>query len=243
MRKLLILAAALIMVLALAACEGDEPATLMQPDEDPYYSAGSSPGGADYVYDEYDHDYFDFGDDFAWDAPMPTFGYWSGTVTEVSTEYSYPPTHIFHLEGELGSATFIADFNTFFLGEMPQVGDTITGHIQNDMPMTMIYPPQFNVSVIVNGDYVGLYADRFVKVTVDRFGEEFLSYGGDLQLNIGEDTVIMLQNGEPIGAEYLAHRKLVVVYSITTRSLPPITTPEKIVVLFERFATGPAALN
>ena len=234
MKKFMILAAALLLVIVLAACNGNEPAALTQPDADDtdvLYGTGND----EYGYDEYEPDYDFIPEcDFMWDA-FPTFGSWTGTVVEIDVEYSDPPLTFFRLEGESGNATFVADFNTFILGEAPQVGDIITGHYLMDAPMAMIYPPQYNVSVIVNGDFLG--------VTVDRFDDELLSYGGNLQLNIGDDTVITLQNGEPIGAEYIAHRKLVVVYSITTRSLPPITTPEKIIVLFERFATGPAMLD
>jgi hypothetical protein len=34
-------------------------------------------------------------------------------------------------------------------------------------------------------------------------------------------------------AELLDGRKLIVYYSVTTRSIPPQTTPEKIVILYE----------
>ena len=243
MKKFIILAAALIMVFALTACDGNEPAALAPGDNDDNLVFVDTDEDLVFIDADDDQDFYEPGDygydyipecDFLWDAPE-TFGSWTGTVVEIETEYSDPPVTFFRLEGESGSATFMADFNHFVLGEMPEVGDTITGYYLLDMPMAMIYPPQYNVSVIVNGNFLGVH--------VDRFGDDLLSYDGNLQLNIGDDTEIFLQDGEPIGAEYLAHRKLVVVYSISTRSIPPITTPEKIIVLFERFATGPAFLD
>ena len=242
MKKLTIMAAALIMLLVLAACNNGV-APIAQPDGPYQLGVLAPPPSADtaneivdevwpdceYIVDDYD---FGFGDDM-WGS-LPVFGSWTGTVVEIEVEYSYPPTYIFRLEGENGSAVFRADFNTFILGEAPEIGDTITGHYLMNAPMAMIYPPQYNVSVIVNGD--------FLAVTVDRFDENLLSYDGFLQLNIGDDTEIMLQSGNPIGADELAHRKLVVVYSVSTRSIPAQTTPEKIIVLYEGIATGPAPL-
>ena len=228
MKKFMIIVAALFVTFALAACNSNGPAALTQPEIADEYEIYDEDG---YVYCNPD----DFGDDIWNDSNSGAFGSWTGTVVEIDVEYSYPPTTFFRLEGEHGNATFVADFNTFTLGEAPQVGDTVTGYFLNDMPMAMIYPPQYNVSVIVNGDFLG--------VAVDRFDENLLSYGGNLKLNIGDDTEIVLQNGDPIGADELAHRKLVAVYTVTTRSMPPIATPEKIVVLFEGFATGPAMLD
>ena len=99
--------------------------------------------------------------------------------------------------------------------------------------MGMIYPPQFTASVIINGD--------FINIAVDRFDDDLISYDGLLMLSIGDETEIILQDGELFDCE-LAHRKMVVLYDISTRSIPAITTPSKIIVLFERFATGPAFL-
>ena len=226
MKKFLTLAVLIIAILGLAACNnGVAPLAPNVPDEnvyDPYY-------GKDVTDGDYNPG------DAIWPGmdDQGEFGSISGTVVEVSTEYSYPPTHIFRLEGENGIVNFIADFNTFILGEMPVVGDTITGFFSLDMPMAMIYPPQYNLSVIVNGD--------FNNVAVDRFDGDLVSFDGNLKLEIGADTEIILQDGEPFDC-ILAGRKLVVVYDISTRSIPAITTPSQVIVLFERFATGPAFL-
>ena len=234
MKKLIILAAALVLLLALAACS-NSPAALAPPVPEPGEAQDIDVDeSADYEYDlEMDED-FEFGDVLWPDmADMDVFGSWTGTVVEIAVQWTDPPLYIFKLEGDGGSANFIADFNTFTLGSAPEVGDTITGFFLMDMPMAMIYPPQYNVSVIANGEFTNLH--------VDRFDEELVSYDGSLMLNIDGDTEIILQDGEPFDCE-LAHRKLVVVYDISTRSIPAQTTPSKIIVLFERFATGPAFL-
>ena len=240
MRKFLVLTIALLMMLALAACnEGTAPLIAPEPDE--------VINEVDDVYDyealdldetiEYDFELGD--DDFEWEGPdwddMPVFGSWSGRVVSVDIEESEGITTMFiQLEGEDGPANFVTDFNTFILGDTPEEGDFITGYYLMNMPMIMIFPPQYSVSVIVNGD--------FYNIAVDRFDENMVSYDGFLELNIGEDTEIILQNGEPMSAEDLAHRKLVVVYDVATRSIPAITTPQKIIVLFEQFAILPMAI-
>ena len=239
MKRLLTLAALLIFVLVLAACS-DSPAPLIAPEDgvagidyDVSEDLAQEEEGYDYGYD-YDFDLdFDLGGGEIWDD-MPTFSSWTGEVTEISIYESDPPAYIFLIQGENGSANLITNFNTFFLGEMPEVGDTITGFYMPEAFMALIYPPQFNTSVIVNGEHS-------YNIAVDRFDEDLISYDGFLMLNIGDDTEIILQDGEAFDCE-LAHRKLVVLYDISTRSIPAITTPSKIIVLFENITTGPATL-
>ncbi|MCL2405423.1 MAG: hypothetical protein FWC92_07750 [Defluviitaleaceae bacterium] len=247
MKKLLTIAALFILVLALTACS-DSPAPLITPHvPDTVQDDYDTNDYDEYHYEEYhnddstlesDTDYEgDYESDFIlddnpWDN-MPVFGSMTGTVVRIATQYTDPPSYAFYLEGESGSAVLITDFNTFFLGEIPEVGDTITGFHLMTTFMRAIYPPQYDVSVIVNGD--------FENIAVDRFDDELISYDGNLRLNIGEDTEIILQDGELFDCE-LAHRKLVVLFDISTRSIPAQTTPNKIIVLFEQFTTGPAFL-
>ena len=243
MKKLLTLAAALMLLLALTACNGN-PSPIMAPPQ-PDIGAGSDAADNDYISDANEEDFgyceeiSDADNGYGYDSgfdpweDIPVFGSWTGEVVEVNVDDSYPPTYTFLLHTENGSVNFITNFNTFFLGDMPEVGDTITGFHEMQMFMITIYPPQFNASVIVNGEFYNIH--------VDRFDDELFSYDGSLKLNIGEETEIILQDGQPFDCE-LAHRKLVVVYDISTRSIPAITTPSQIIVLFEHAVTGPAFL-
>ena len=241
MKKFITFALVLVVMFVLAACS-DEPAPLIAPEPDDAYDVEEP--ADEHVYGElYDAveiigcelDAVDLDEEFFFEMDdLPVFGFWLGEVIEVVVDDSYPPIYTFHLEGVGGSATFIADFNTFFLGDIPEVGDYIVGYYLMDAPMIMIYPPQYNVSVIVNGEFLG--------VAVDRFDDELVSYDGFLKLNIDDNTEIILQDGEPFDGD-LAHRKLVVLYGVSTRSIPAQTTPDKIIVLFEGFATGPALLD
>jgi len=246
MRKLFILAAALMLLLVLFACS-DNPAPLIAPPpesevevifdtEDDYNYDDTIYEPDTYHYGEYDYDVeddYDFEDHDTWWSDMPVFGSWTGQVTEIHGDDDYPPMYTFIMEGEDGNAMFVTDFNTFILGNAPEIGDNITGFYLLDMPMAMIYPPRYVVSVIVNGE--------FNNIAVDRFDEELISYDGSLRLNINDETEIILQDGELFDCE-LAHRKLVVVYDISTRSIPAQTAPSQIIVLFEHPVTGPAFL-
>jgi len=137
----------------------------------------------------------------------------------------------------------ITDRTVFPFEEEINVGDTVTAFYIANAPMIMIYPPQYTVAVLVNG------APASDTVTVDRFnpmeGEvrRYLSQAGDLIVNIGPDTEIVLADGQEFADGNIDGRRLVVIYSISTRSLPPMTTPSKIIVLFEDAVTGPLPLS
>ena len=61
------------------------------------------------------------------------------------------------------------------------------------------------------------------------FDENLLSQNGDLQLNVGRNTVIRTLNGQSYSCSVGDHI-LLVYYTAATRSIPPQTTPERIVV-------------
>ena len=135
---------------------------------------------------------------------------------------------ILAIDDEGAEIAFLITDDTYFVTDKnPEAGDAITGFYDGKAPMALIYPPQPEAKVIA----IGLEEDKFIKV--DRFDEELVSEDGQLKLNIGPDTQIILQNNEVFEGE-LANRALVVIYSVTTRSIPAQTTPDKIIVLYEK---------
>jgi len=124
-------------------------------------------------------------------------------------------------------------------------GDTVTAYYLANAPMIAIYPPQYTVAVLVSG------TPESQNVVVDRFnpieGQDgrFLAQGGNLIINIGEDTEVVLADGEDFNFEYgtLDGRRMVVIYAVETRSMPPMTTPLKVIVLFEDIAFGPLPID
>lgn len=79
-------------------------------------------------------------------------------------------------------------------------------------------------------------------------GFSMISSDGQLVIHVAETTEIVFEDGKAVREslegqtldQLLDGRKLTVSYGITTRSMPPQTTPSKIVVLYETATTLPA---
>ncbi|MGN7477260.1 stalk domain-containing protein [Solibacillus silvestris] len=106
-----------------------------------------------------------------------------------------------------------------------QVGDTISLYVFANQPMILIYPPQYSPQVVIveKENSIGT-------VKVAQFDDNFLSDDGELKLNLHEKSVIVDTNGEKIEAKNLKNYSAIVFYKMTTKSIPPQTSPEKIVV-------------
>jgi len=101
----------------------------------------------------------------------------------------------------------------------------------------------FGMVVFAAADELPVFekTDRFDVMDTDT-GLSMLSRDGELVIHVGDGTEIIfedesdarecLEDGQTL-AELLNGRNLTVSYSITTRSIPPQTTPEKIVILYE----------
>ncbi len=107
-------------------------------------------------------------------------------------------------------------------------GDKLQTYFDKNAPMILIYPPQYPVKVAVIMDGEG-------SVKVAKFDKDILSIENNmidaLKLNISEDTILESADKKTYTKEELAGKNLLVFYSVTTRSIPPQTNPEKIVVL------------
>jgi len=229
----------LIAILALTACDNGE-AALAAPEDDNYglvFLEDHNPNAEGY--DEYDGPVImDWDDSASWLDDMPSFGIVTGQVVSIETSADGETT--FQIEVGDSSAMLLAHVNTFIMGAAPEVGTTITGFFPMEMMMMAIYPPHHSVSVIVNNDDAQddgipfIFVDRFYELSDD----QLKSNDGELVINLGGDTEIILQSGEAFDGD-LVGRTLAVSYAISTRSLPPQTTPIQIVVLYEMPVTGP----
>jgi len=107
------------------------------------------------------------------------------------------------------------------------VGDVVVAWYYAHSPMILIYPPQYNAVVLT----VNPPDDHFV--VVDTFvieGTHLLSKGGLLTVVSTNGVEVVKQDGTPFSGE-LSGLDLVVTYAVSTRSIPPQTTPSRIVVL------------
>ena len=178
----------------------------------------------------------------------PMFNSFTGQVMEISPVFHgsdepvYGQSLIRVVDGD-STMMFHTDYNTFVLGAEVGEGDTITGYFPANAPMILIYPPQHTMQLIVNGEFTNVHIDRF-HIDAQRDGA-LVSSDGSLQLDKGENTEVILQDGQPFDGE-LDGRILVVVYGPSTRSIPAITMPdfvEQVIVLFERVVTLPQDID
>lgn len=118
---------------------------------------------------------------------------------------------------------FIVGPDTYFVDQyMMQIGDVITGFYDGDVPVPLIYPPQYRAVVIAEASLNA--------VKVDYFNEQLISSDGQLKLNIAPSTTILLENGQRFTGQFM-NRYLIVSYQSSTKSIPALTTPTQIIVL------------
>lgn len=147
-----------------------------------------------------------------------------GTVQEVSqcpdAENSFKITVL----SENGTVHLIACPDTYVVdGISFRKGMALTGFIEADAPAPLIFPPQYNASVIAGQPSTG-------KMELSFFNQELVNPANTLKLNTDSDTVVTTKNGEifhgPLGGHLL-----LVYYDSTTRSIPAQTVPKKIILL------------
>lgn len=119
---------------------------------------------------------------------------------------------------------FVIAPTTYFVEQvLVRIGDQITGYYDANVPVPLIYPPQYQAVVIAKDR-----TNRHIKV--DYFNEQFESSDGKLRLNITPRTPLYLENGQKFTGS-LANRTLIVCYEATTKSIPAQTTPTQIVIM------------
>lgn len=117
----------------------------------------------------------------------------------------------------ISNATCIVDFATLYSG-MP-----VTVFYNGNLPAPLIYPPQF-VAAVVAAQVSGR------QIYVGYFDQNLTAADQSLKLNLSQSTKLITCNNQVFEGRPGGH-VLVVLYSFTTRSIPPQTTPEKVIVL------------
>ena len=113
-------------------------------------------------------------------------------------------------------------------------GDAVTGYFLANAPMIAIWPPQYTIAILVagmSGD-LNFKADRFY-TWEDNADGYMLAQGGQFAFLIGENTEIVLANGDDFSDGDIEGRRMAVIYGPSTRSLPEMATAIKIIVLYE----------
>lgn len=105
-------------------------------------------------------------------------------------------------------------------------GQKIRGFYRKDMPMILIYPP------VINPEFIMISSEdtkNFVKHSY--FDESLTSIDNDLKLNISDSSVLIDKHGKSVDIEKLKNKDLVVVYDVSTKSIPAQTNPKQVIML------------
>ena len=150
---------------------------------------------------------------------------YQGVITEIAEEMGRGCTMRYTMQTSEGQIiNFIVDRHTYFVDNTPiYEGMEVEIFYDTNVPVPLIYPPQYQAVVVAP-----VVPGQFVKV--DWFNWVLVSRDRALKLNVDESTPIFLENGQPFRGSP-GNRNLIVVYRNTTRSIPPQTRPEQIIVM------------
>lgn len=123
-----------------------------------------------------------------------------------------------------GINNFIVSSETYVINEVRlRIGMSVTAFYDGNLPVPLIYPPQYRATIIGR-------RNPNETIIANTFGPDLVATDQSLKLNIGPSTEIVTSNGQVFRCP-LENRLLIVYYTSTTRSIPPQTTPRKIIVM------------
>ena len=127
------------------------------------------------------------------------------------------------LQTENGIVNFVVDSDTYVIeNRQLRQGMRVAAFYDSSAPVPMIFPPQYRAKIVA-------VLGRNEEIMLNYFDSELVAGDRSLALNIGRNTVIRTANGQSTTCN-IGNQVLLVFYTMTTRSIPPQTTPEKIIV-------------
>ncbi len=123
-----------------------------------------------------------------------------------------------------GISNFIIGSDTYVIGEVRlRPGMTVTAFYDASLPIPLIFPPRYQAVIIGR-------KNPSENIFAGYFDDTLTAEDNALTLNIGRSTEVVTSNGQLFRCRP-EEQMLIVYYSETTRSIPPQTTPRKIIVL------------
>ena len=147
----------------------------------------------------------------------------SGIITEITPMRSQCCNSMVTLETSDGIVNFIISSETYVIDQITlRPGMQVTAFYDSMAPMPLIYPPQYNALVVgrIRGQE---------QIAVHFFDRTLTAEDNSLRLNISNLTDITATNGQRFNCP-IGNRVLIVFYTNTTRSIPPQTTPSRVIV-------------
>lgn len=128
------------------------------------------------------------------------------------------------LRTENGIVNFVMGPETWVIDSRPlRAGLRVAAFYDASLPVPLIFPPQYQAKIIT-------VLVRDEQIMLNEFDRNLTARDGSLQLNIAGNTAIETLNGQRVSCS-LGGQTLLVYYTATTRSIPPQTSPRRIVVL------------
>jgi len=181
--------------------------------------------------------------DNGYDNPqnLPYYLYVTGTV--ISSDETEEGLRIQIKDANGNPAILMTSWKTMFPFDSGiKAGETVTGYYLTNAPMITIWPAEYTIVVLVAGvpADLSLSIDRFY--TMESREGWMLNKGGNLAFQIGDNTEVVLANGDDFTDGNIEGRRMIVIYRASTRSYPALTMAVKIIVLYEDIVTGPEPL-
>ena len=104
-----------------------------------------------------------------------------------------------------------------------RLGLRVAAFYDASLPVPLIFPPQYRAQIIT-------VLDRDEQVMINEFNRNLVAADNSLQLNIARNTSIETINGQNTSCSP-GNQTLLVYYTTTTRSIPPQTTPRRVIIL------------
>ena len=128
------------------------------------------------------------------------------------------------LRVENGIVNFIVNPETLVIDNRQlRAGMRVAAFYDSLLPVPLFFPPQYTAQIVTT-------LNRNEQIMLNFFDRNLVAADNTLQLNVAGNTNIETANGQNFTCTP-GNRTLLVYYTVTTRSLPPQTTPRKIVVL------------
>ena len=148
----------------------------------------------------------------------------TGVITAIRRQSEDCCSQMLLLNTDSGQVNFLLSAETMVLGNIRlRMGMRVMAYYDSRLPVPLIYPPQYQAQVIAvlrpgEQGYLGFFDRRLTAADQS------------LRLNIANSTTVLTANGQSFSCPPV-NQTLFVYYTVTTRSIPPQTTPRKIVVL------------
>ncbi len=123
-----------------------------------------------------------------------------------------------------GPVNFMISANTTIVDNTRlRSGMSVTAFYDGSRPVPLIFPPQYQAELVTA-------LRRNESAALNFFDRRLTAADNSLQLNLSPATEITTLNGQRFNCSP-GENFLLVYYSVTTRSIPPQTTPRRVIVL------------